>query len=223
MGTCTDIEDLKRTGTKLQEAMRAQEALLYEVNHRVKNSLQVVMSLLALQSNRAADPQVQQSLSDARSRIGVIASIHQSLYQTGTHGEIELCDYLRSLTNQTLAVHGNLQTIGLRSDCEDRILLPISQAVPIALIVSELLTNAIKHAFEGPGGELHLRVHRHGSDLLIAIGDNGRGLPSDFDVQKSSGVGMRVVTALAKQLRGKLEIDSSNTGASFTIVVPLEA
>jgi two-component sensor histidine kinase len=166
---------------------------------------------------------VQQSLSDARSRIGVIASIHQSLYQTGTHGEIELCDYLRSLTNQTLAVHGNLQTIGLRSDCEDRILLPISQAVPIALIVSELLTNAIKHAFEGPGGELHLRVHRHGSDLLIAIGDNGRGLPSDFDVQKSSGVGMRVVTALAKQLRGKLEIDSSNTGASFTIVVPLEA
>ncbi|TPG49315.1 PAS domain S-box protein [Roseomonas nepalensis] len=231
-GTCTEIDDLVATRLALGEALEVKEALLAEVNHRVKNSLQLVSSLLSLQTNKARDPDLRTALGEARARIGVVARLHQRLYQGGTHGSVDLASFLREMCTDTLAALDPEERVRLDFDearpdeSGDGRLTSIDQAVPLALIGSELVTNAVKYAFPDSGeGVLRVRVrnaHAGEGGLALEVEDDGIGLPESFDPSRSAGVGMRVVSTLARQLRARLVVGrgSSGRGASFSVIVP---
>ncbi|MBD0273591.1 MAG: PAS domain S-box protein, partial [Acetobacteraceae bacterium] len=229
-GTCTEIDELVTTRAALAEALEVKEALLHEVNHRVKNSLQLVSSLLTLQASRARDAGLRAALGEARARIGVVARLHQRLYQMGTHGRVELVGFLRELCEDTAAAVGADEGARVRLAFEPpadgrELLLPIDRAVPLALIVSELLTNAVKYAFPPgqEGGTVRVAVEPAGGGAFAAlIEDDGAGLPEGFDPAASHGVGMRLVSTLARQLAAELRVGpgASGVGAAFELRVP---
>jgi two-component sensor histidine kinase len=213
---------LRERARELELSLETQEALLYEVNHRVKNSLQVVMSLLYLQANQVPDRQARQALIDARSRVNVIASIHQSLYKTGSHTQVELCDYLDALASATVSSLAVPERLQVRVSCQTQVVVHIAVAVPLALIVAELLTNSIKYAFsEEATGNVFVDAVLQSGSLRVVVSDDGGGLRSDFNLEKSAGVGMRIIRALAKQLRATLEVLDQEKGACFALTVPL--
>jgi two-component sensor histidine kinase len=210
--------------TDISEQIAAEEAaraLLYEVNHRVKNSLQVVVSLLSLQAKSSTHEEVRTGLSDARARIEVVASIHQSLYRGDSHTDLDICEYLDSLANNIVSAHRSRTTVELVTECRHATKLAISQAIPLALIVSELLTNALKYAFPTHGGTLRLTVDRRPEGLRVEVSDDGKGLAPDFDPQRSAGMGMRVIRALTQQLRAEFNHSSTADGARFVLLVPV--
>jgi PAS domain S-box-containing protein len=226
-GTCTEIEELVTARTALADALEVKDALLHEVNHRVKNSLQLVSSLLTLQASRAPDPSLRAALAEARARIGVVARLHQRLYQGGTHGRVELVGFLRELCADAAAAlgagDGRRVRFAFEAPADIReVFLPIDRAVPLALVVSELLTNALKYAFppDHPGGTVRVALWAPaGGALAVLVEDDGIGLPEGFAPAASAGVGMRVVTTLARQLAAELRIGRgvSGAGAAFEL------
>lgn len=221
-GTCTDIEDTKRAEQALTEALEAKEALLYEVNHRVKNSLAVVMSLLTLQAGRTRDPDLRQSLMEARGRISVVAQVHQRLYTSSRHDSIELSPFLSELANDVESLLDTEGRVHLELDVDaGDLALSIDKAVPLALIVSELLTNAVKYAFpDGATGTVRLSAEVSEDGICIVVEDDGVGLPEGFDLATSTGFGMRIVTALSRQIRAELSVPETERGTRFEIFLP---
>lgn len=212
IGTSIDITARKRAEAALHEALEVKEALLAEVNHRVKNSLQLVSSLLSLQASRAQAEETQAALNEARGRIGVVARLHQRLYRSGLYNAVDLVALLRELCTDTVAVlagSGRIEVIFSSAEDVSELVVPIDRAVPAAMIVAELLTNALKYAYPegGPGGQVRVSLCLMAAaapspeTLVISVEDDGIGLAQDFDPGKARGIGMRVMTTLARQLR----------------------
>lgn len=221
MGTCTDIEDRKRIEAELAEALAVKEVLLQEVNHRVKNSLQLVTSLLMLQAGQARDPQLRQALMEARGRLSVVASLHQRLYSTSQHDRVDFGDYLRDLAEETLRSLDPSGRVTLAAEVEAGVVVPLQQAVPLALAVSEIITNAVKYAFrDRAGGRVEVTLRQGPEGARIEVADDGVGLPEGFDPARSGGLGMKIVTALVRQVRGELELAGDAPGARFVIRLP---
>lgn len=220
VGSSVDITDRITAERALAEALKTSDVLLHEVNHRVKNSLQLVTSLLALQAGQARDPALRQSLMEARGRIAVIAAMHQRLYSTSQHDRVDFGDYLRELAAETLASLGGGDRIGFETRIEPGIIVMLGQAVPLALVVSELLTNALKYAFPvGRNGSVLLALERNCDMMVLTVTDDGIGLPAGFDPGKG-GLGMRIVTSLVRQVRGILTVPSAVSGTTFRIDIP---
>jgi PAS domain S-box-containing protein len=228
----TDVTAQRQAEAALVEALEAREVLLHEVNHRVKNSLQLVSSLLSLQASRSADQDLRAGLAEARGRIGVVSQVHRRLYQAGTHGRIDdLASFLQELCDDTVAALDQEGRISLEfaapaDEGAGAERAPIDRAVPLALILSELVTNAVKYAFpDGRGGTIRVsvrRVEEEGGALVVSVEDDGIGLPEGFEPIASRGVGMRVVVVLVRQLRARLEVRRTypEGGASFVVVMP---
>ncbi len=205
----------------LSEALRIKELLLQEVNHRVKNSLQLVVSLLTLQAGKTEAKQVKQSLLEACSRIGVVAAMHERLYTTGSHDRVDLTAYLRDLTTDIVAALDSEGTISLHFADQGEVVVDLADAVPIALVVNELLTNAMKYAFrQARAGRIDIAIQSNAENIEIAISDDGAGLPDGFDTNKSTGLGMRIVSALTQQVRGKIVRRPAAQGTSFVMIIP---
>ena len=222
-GTNVDISEQQAAEAALAEALKTSDVLLHEVNHRVKNSLQVVTGLLMLQASQASDPDLRQALLEARGRIAVVASMHQRLYSTSQHDRVDFGDYIRELTEETLASLGGEGRIALESNIQPGIMVLLQQAVPLALVVSELVTNAVKYAFpDHRRGQIGLKLQRVGDQIVLQVSDDGVGLPPDFDPAARKGLGMRIVTSLVKQVRGKLNVGRTDPGASFRIDIPAD-
>jgi PAS domain S-box-containing protein len=217
-----DITERRTTEAALAEALEAKDILLHEVNHRVKNSLQLVTSLLTLQSAQITDPELRQSMLDARARVGVVASIHQRLYSASQHDRVDFTDYIEELARETLNAFDRSGNVVLEFDARaQHVVMLLDKAVPLALVVSELLTNAVKYAFDpAVGGTLQLALERTQSHIVITVRDTGRGLPAGFDVMKSRGLGMKIVRTLMKQLRGEVAVTGGSGGATFRLMVP---
>ncbi len=198
--------------------VRAKDALLHEVNHRVKNSLQLVTSLLSLQAMRADDPEVRQGLEEASKRVSVVARIHQRLYTTSDHDRVDIGHLLTEIAEDNLVAHCPDKRIKLSSSCACAV-IALDQAVPLALCVSELLVNALKYAFPAQTvGTIGLTVVLDDQGgLTIAVEDDGVGLPQGFDPKISSGLGMRIVQALTRQLRATLSAESLAGRTSIAI------
>ena len=217
-------DDTRRYATEkaLQEAVKTKEALLYEVNHRVKNSLQIVTSLLTLQSNATKSAELKQSLKEACSRVDTVASLHRHLYSEAGHTSVDLAAYIEDFTIETVGAFAEHGTINLKFDKSASVNLAMDKAVPLALIIGELLTNAIKYAFEGQAqNEIAIAISKDDDEVSILVSDNGRGLPAAFDIGSSTGFGMMIVNALLLQLSGKLERVNQNRGTGFLIRFPL--
>ena len=194
--------------------------MLREIHHRVRNNLQVVSSLLNMQARAAKDKDLAGILLESRDRINAMALIHNQLYESKDISEINMkgfVDKLLRLMLQNYRVQGMKITPTVHvDDCP----LPISLAVPVGLIVNELLANAFKHAFvnrqEGKI-EIVLRASENGK-IALTVSDDGTGLPEGFDINASKTLGLRVVKILAEdQLRGNIEIESKG-GTTFNIV-----
>ena len=223
MGTCTDIEDQKRIEAELAEALSAKEVLLHEVNHRVKNSLQLVTSLLMLQAAQAKDPSLRQGLMEARGRLSVVASMHQRLYSTSQHDRVDFGEDLRDMAAETLRALGADDRVRLEADVAPDVVLRLTQAVPLALVVSELVTNAVKYAFTGcDEGCLKVALRRTPEGARIEVADDGVGLPDGFDPLRSGGLGMKIVTSLVRQVRARFVAERGDPGCRFVIDLPLD-
>ena len=209
----------------LQQSEQSQakaETALAEMNHRVKNSLQIAASLLRLQAGSTADG-TRDALQQAAARVDTVARVH--LHLTGLK-EIEAVDFERYLRDFCQELGGTWQSPGLslswQIDC-DRFTIPTRQAVALGLIINELLTNIMKYAYPGaPRGTAIIKCQRSADgETRLRVVDRGVGLPDGFDPTKSKGLGMRIVAALCQQIGARLEIDrSADNGASFLITVP---
>ena len=191
--------------------------LLKEIHHRVKNNLQIISSLLDLQSNTVEDASALSALEDGQSRVRSMALIHQFLYQNEDIGRISFSSYANDLTRQIASLHANASpvTVALK---DSNVMLDIDTAIPVGLILNELATNAFKYGFKNhTNGTLQIRLSEltpGNFELLVA--DNGPGLPADFDFDKTRTLGLRLVRRLSKQLYGTAEYEL-NDGAQFRV------
>ena len=222
VGSSVDITARIRAERALEEALKTSDVLLHEVNHRVKNSLQIVTSLLMLQVRQAEDPMLRQGLMEARGRIAVIAGMHERLYSTSEHDRVDFGNYIGDLAAETLQSLGGNNRIRFETQIEPGIIIVLNQAVSLALVVTELVTNAIKYAFpDGRDGQIRLALERTGETVVMTIADDGVGLPGGFDLARQGSLGMKIVKALVRQVRGKVSIGETGEGAVFRIEIPV--
>jgi PAS domain S-box-containing protein len=208
---------------ELSAALKEREVLLQEVHHRVKNNLQVISSLINIQMRQMSDQRARAALEECRTRIAAIALIHEKLYQTKDYASVPFSEYARNLAANIFHATGiSPSSIVLKVDIE-RILLPVDKAIPCGLILNELITNALKHAFpDNRSGSIHVELRASGGRMLLAVEDDGIGMPAGFDTTRSKSLGMQLVSTLVRQLDGELSTIREH-GTSFRITFPLEA
>jgi two-component sensor histidine kinase len=215
-----DITQQKAVEDRIHAQLREKEVLLREVHHRVKNNLQIVSSLLHLQSAASQDPGVAKLFEDSRRRVQAMASVHDILYQSPDLGHVAIAPYFEKLVSALRATH--LQ-IGRDIQVLTQVSVPhldLQSAAPCGLIVSELVTNAFKYAFEGrESGTVRVMLHEAApGQLRLTVQDDGRGMPEDAS-QATEGFGLRLVRLLAEQIGGTLEI-SSGPGTELSVSFP---
>lgn len=214
----TDITGMKNIEKQLKESLDEKGLLLREIHHRVKNNLQIIISLFNLQSNYITDLNALKALREGQNRIKSMALIHERFYQSAGLSKIDFDGYIRRLA-ESLFMSYNIteDKIKLRIDTE-KVALDIDTAVPCGLIINELISNSLKYAFnDKPIGEVYIQFKMLAKGFgSLAIGDNGKGLKPDFDIENSDTLGMELVQALTDQLDGKLTIKNEN-GLHFVI------
>jgi two-component sensor histidine kinase len=214
---------LRRSEDALRRALAERELLLKEVNHRVKNSLQLVLSMLSLQGQEFRQAGARELFSKAIARVTAIASIHERLYQDNDPLTVEMQSYLTGLCNELArAGIGEGRAAVLESEIEP-LRLPAEQGVSVALIVNELVMNALKHARPASGAAMiTVRLDRHGpQQARLSVVDNGAGRGAS--AQEHSGLGTRLISMLVHQLNGQLEVEDSPTGYAAHVTFPLHA
>jgi PAS domain S-box-containing protein len=217
--TITDITRRKQTEQQLKSALKAKTALLQEVHHRTRNNMQVISSLLNFQSRNIEDEHVLQLFKEVQDRINSMALVHEKLHREDLT-TVNLKECIEDFTKMLLAssqMHSG--KISLRVDTEP-VLVSIDFAVPFGLILNELLSNALKHAFPGERvGEIRISLHSMDEgNLELQVSDNGIGMPEDFDVRKPDTIGFQLVKLIAEhQLRGNVELKKRDNGTEVVI------
>jgi PAS domain S-box-containing protein len=219
--TLIDITQRKGTEARMRASLLEKEALLKEVHHRVKNNLQVITSMLNLQAKSVKDPKALEILDESRSRIRSIALIHETLCESADLTKVNMAPYIRSLAGALARAYGDgTLRIALKVDC-GAVLLDVGQALPCGLLLNELITNALKHAFPGGRqGEILVGLSEQGGHLALMVADDGIGLPEGVGVHGAETLGLQLVGTFAEQLGGKIEIGGP-PGASFRIKFPI--
>ena len=213
-----DVTERKRTEDQIQASLKEKEILLREVHHRVKNNLQVIYSLLRLQSKSVTDPKALELFQDSQARVKAMALLHETLYQSQDLSRIDMAGYISKLTGQLVMFYGiSPNNIRLRLNIAP-VSLGIDTAITCGLLINELVSNSLKYAFpNGRTGEVavHLLPDSHGSHVLT-VSDNGVGLPSTFEVAKVKSLGWQLVPMLVEQLTGTFELHR-DAGTTVTL------
>jgi PAS domain S-box-containing protein len=223
LSTLIDITERKLAEEILRATLKEKEVLLREIHHRVKNNMQVVSSLLALQAEMENE-QLKQVLLESQQRIMAMAMIHEQLYSGKNLATIDFSAYLKSIVQHLQGAYGNQDNVRISLEL-DKVELEIDQAVPCGLIINELITNSFKHAFpKGAKGTIQIRVHLvNGTEVVLEVSDNGVGIPPGLDLCTPSSLGLRLVHGLLRhQLKGGLDV-ANQGGTAFTIRWPLTA
>ncbi len=220
LGVAADITARKLAEEITIKSLKEKELLLKEIHHRVKNNLQIIVSLLKLQSKFVYDPRDLDIFNKSRSRVETMSLIHEKLYKSKDISQIDIGNYLRDLVSHLLQAYSvNSAKIEFKINAEN-ILMSIDTAIPCGLIVNELINNILKHAFpDGYTGKIELNLWRSDENVVLEISDNGIGIPEAFDLDKSDSLGMRLIDTLVKQLDGIIEVNSLNgsNGTKFVI------
>jgi len=219
--TLIDITQRREMEERLQAALHTQEVLLKEIHHRVKNNLQVVMSLLRLQIRQVTDPRAIAALRDSRQRVEVMALVHELLYRTGDMANIDAVAYIRHLSSQMLRIYDVAPNQLMVEFDTERIWLNLDQAVPCGLIIHELFSNSLKYAFpDGRPGTIGIALHATLPGMLtLTVWDTGVGLPTDAPASAEPSLGTSLVRDLVRQLHGTIAI-TSDVGVAVTITFP---
>lgn len=205
------ITDRKEAEHKLRQSLNEKEVLLKEVHHRVKNNLQVISSILSLQSAHVdGDERILELLRVSRDRIRSMSFIHESLYQNKDFSSIDMATYIDGLSRNLVMSYSLTGNISLERDLR-RVELVLDQAIPCGLILNELISNAFKHAFpDGRAGTVRIGLRQEGERVSISIADDGVGLPEGFSTRDDGNLGLELVRTLVGQLDGALEVKTGN-------------
>ncbi len=214
-----DISERKRTEDQIKQSLKEKEILLREIHHRVKNNMQIISSLLRLQSGYIREEKYLEMFMESQNRIMSMSLIHEKIYQSNDFSRIDFKDYVTDMVDGLFQAYGfDDGRIALGIDAEDA-LLNINSAIPCGLIINELVTNSLKYAFpDGRGGEIKIALHRTGgAEIELIVDDNGIGFPADKDFLKTESLGLQLVTLLVNtQLEGEINLDRSK-GTEFKI------
>lgn len=224
-----ELEARVRERTReLKASLTEKEVLLKEIHHRVKNNLQVISSLLNLQSGYITDGAALQMFKESQNRVRSMALIHEKLYQSEDLAKIDFAEYIRDLTNYLIRMYATeTRMVNLEMDVKD-ISLDIDTAIPCGLIINELISNSLKYAFpaenetfdesDEPENKILIELYStDGSNLILIVSDNGVGFPEDVDFQKTESLGLQLVNTLTEQLEGSIELEE-NGGTTFKIM-----
>jgi two-component sensor histidine kinase len=217
--TFEDITVIRNTKEKLSHSLKEKEILLKEIHHRVKNNLQIISSLITLQTENINDAKTKAILETAKNRIQSISIIHKHLYESDDLSQIDFKKYLKTIIT---IFNSSLTENRIKTEVSgENILLDINTAVPASLIIHELVANSIKHAFKPKGnGKISVKVKNKNTIAEIVVKDDGKGLPKNFNINKTTSLGMNLVLNLVNQLRGTLEIENKN-GTTFKVKFPI--
>lgn len=213
-----DITERKREEGEIKSSLREKEILLKEIHHRVKNNLQIISSLLNLQSGHIRDPRALEVFKEGQGRVRSMALIHEKLYQSDDLARVDFHEYISNLAAYLFRSYEvNSGAVTLNVEAED-VLLGVDTAIPCGLIINELVSNSLKHAFPaGTGGSINIRLRPAGPErLTLAVSDDGVGLPPGFDARNTPSLGLQLVNTLARQLGGEVEV-ARGSGAEFKI------
>jgi PAS domain S-box-containing protein len=221
-GIAHDITEKKLAEELTKESLQEKEVLLKEVHHRVKNNLQVISSIMNLQSSYIKDKYALEMLRELQNRIKSMSFIHESLYQTSAFSNIKFSEYVVTLTKNLIhsyRIYSGL--IELKHDV-DEIYLNLDTSIPCGLIVNELVSNALKYAFPNDRkGEVWVRLKIDNSVVTLTISDNGVGLPENFDFKNTESLGLQLVTSLVEQINGEIFCENK-IGTKFTVTFKTE-
>jgi len=215
-----DITERKQAEDRLRASLKEKEVLIKEVHHRVKNNLQIVSSLLSLQSGQVVDNKDLELFVESRNRVRSMALIHEKLYQSDDLNRINLKEYVDGIVeNVYIAYGGDKEKVSVTSDIQD-IYISLEKGVPCGLIINELITNCYKHAFpQDKKGEIRVSVRYESNNYILTVSDNGIGMPGDFSMGRLTSLGIQLVSILTDQLKGTINISAGN-GTTIKIVFP---
>lgn len=214
----SDIDKRKKDEDKIKASLEEKEILLKEIHHRVKNNLQIISSLLDLQKGYIKDNQPAVNvLTESQNRVLSMAMIHEMIYQSEDLNQINISEYIRSLISNLFHSYGGQSTITSLLTVE-QIYLNIETAIPLGLIITELITNSLKYAFpKDKNGEIAVNLTNKDGKYELIISDNGVGMPDEINFNTVTTLGLRLVKSLSNQLDGKIKIDKAN-GTQYNII-----
>ncbi|EKQ51989.1 MAG: PAS domain S-box [Methanobacterium sp. Maddingley MBC34] len=210
LGISEDITKRKIAENDLKRSLNEKEALLREIHHRVKNNMQIISSLLNLQTGYVLEEEAKDVLRDSQSRVKTMAMIHEKLYMSSDLGHINFKEYAEKLVSDIFYTYGvEIDTIKPVISIAE-VDMNMETAIPLGLIINELVTNSLKFAFKDKNGTITVKLETKGDEYTLIIADDGVGLPEDFDFEKSESLGLKLVNSLVNQIDGDITLDSSN-------------
>lgn len=219
------IEEMRIAEKQIKGSLKEKEVLLKEVHHRVKNNLQVISSLFSMQSRTVSDPEILQVIRESQNRVRSMALVHEKLHQSKDLSNVDFSGYLKMLVSNLFRAYGfdsGERRVVLSLDAENYT-FSIDVSIPLGLIINELMSNCLKHAFpNGRNGKIHVEMKKVEGEkaIRILIQDDGIGMPADLDVQKTSSLGLQLVYTLAEQVGALIELDRKN-GTTFCLYIPI--
>jgi PAS domain S-box-containing protein len=223
-GILRDITKIKENEKRITRTLTEKETLLRETHHRVKNNLQIVASLLSLQSGYIKDSESKHFFQDSQNRIKTIAALHEKLYGSEKYSHVDLKKYVEQLMEILVTSFGiDKSLVKITTEIEN-IDIDIEYSVPIGLVINEIITNSFKYAFPaGSKGEIFVNISKNGNELSMEIGDNGNGLNEELDIANLKSLGLQLIfTLIEGQLSGKVSFIPSEKGLVFGIKIPMK-
>jgi two-component sensor histidine kinase len=216
------ITERKRADEQIRASLREKEVLLKEIHHRVKNNLQIVSTLLDLQSGHTRDRQALEMFEESRGRVRSMALIHERLYRSQDLARVNFAEYVRQLADdlyRAYKVSSEAIVLELEVDAPP---LPIDVAIPCGLLLNELMSNCFKHAFKAAsGGLLRVTLRGDGRNIILTVADDGEGFPAGIDFRNTATFGLQLVNTLVEQLQGEIEL-SAGRGSEFVVRFPMK-
>ncbi|MDH5654439.1 MAG: ATP-binding protein, partial [Spirochaetia bacterium] len=219
--TLKNVTEEKNNALNLEKSLQEKEILLKEVHHRVKNNLQIISSLLFLQSQKITDPDHLELFRESQNRVSTMALIHEQLYQTNNFAEVNFDRYTKNLIESLFQTYGIDKSLISHSIQTSNILLDINLAITCGLVLNEIVSNSLKYAFaERKSGKIQIHLTKDNRILHLQVSDNGIGFPEGFQKENSTSLGLKLIDRMVNQLQGKLNQNSSKEGVEYSIQFP---